>query len=86
VPKLVKTKWRKDRKTIKLYPSTSVIYLLQITTPTTERMFPTTPKAIARPLIFLFAVELLLCDLLPFQIFGGIFFANGDYVFFYSGM
>ena len=45
-PIAVKTKCKNDRKTIKLYPSTSVMYLLHMTTPTTDRMFPTTPAVI----------------------------------------
>ena len=39
----VNAKCKKDRNTMKLYPSFSVIYLFIITTPTTERIFPTIP-------------------------------------------
>lgn len=46
VPIIVKEKCKNERKTMKLYPSTSVIYLLQITIPTTDKTFPTTPTTI----------------------------------------
>ena len=45
-PVAVKTKWRNERKIMKLKPSTSVIYLLHMTTPTTDRIFPITPTVI----------------------------------------
>jgi hypothetical protein len=45
VPIIVNVKCRKDRNTMKLKPSISVIYLLQMTIPTTDRIFPTTPVA-----------------------------------------
>lgn len=48
VPTIVKAKCRNDKKTMKLYPSTSVMYLLQITIPTTDKMLDTTPTMITR--------------------------------------
>ena len=39
----VNAKCRNERNTMKLNPSFSVMYLFIITTPTTERIFPTIP-------------------------------------------
>ena len=43
VPIVVKEKCKNDKKTMNWNPSTSVMYLLVITTPTTDRMFTITP-------------------------------------------
>lgn len=40
VPRVVKRKCKNDRNTMKLYPSFSVIYLLHITIPTTDKILP----------------------------------------------
>ncbi len=52
----VKAKCRKDKNTMKLNPSTSVIYLFQITIPTTDTMLQTT----AVPTTKLLAMSVLL--------------------------
>jgi len=56
----VKEKWRNDKKTTKWNPSTSVMYLLHMTTPTTDRMLDTTPTTMIKALDMIRMIVLLL--------------------------
>lgn len=57
---VVKEKWRNDKKTTKWNPSTSVMYLLHITTPTTDKMLDTTPTTMINALDMILLLLLLL--------------------------
>ena len=48
LPTNVNAKCKKLKKTMKLNPSTSVMYLLSITIPTTDSMLPTIPTSVIK--------------------------------------